>query len=161
LLVIAELVQIVRDDLGVQRPAGPFDAALDLFLHHHHAVQAIDTGAAELLGHGDAQKPQASGAQPRLAIDVLLLLPLLGFGKTLRFEEAAKAFAKLLVFAAEQAPRNEIDARHRTHLTHEHTWPGGLVLSSCLRISPHAITHRVAAWPPVRQELVAFAGASQ
>src|SRR3546814_7227462 len=87
LLVRAETVDVIGDDVRMQAPARAGQTGTTLLFHQHHAVATIDTSAAVLLRHRDTQKAEFAGTQPRRAIDELLFLPALVLRHTFVFEK--------------------------------------------------------------------------
>ncbi len=94
--------EVGRHDVGVQVEDGPGGAGTRELFHDDGAVAEVHPGAAVLLGHGQAQQAQFTGAPPQLTRHLAIALPLRVVGRDLLFDEAPHGGAELVVFGGVQ-----------------------------------------------------------
>ena len=71
---VAEVEDVVGDDVGMQGETGGRVTGTGLLFHQDHAVGAVDSESAKILGHRHAQHPKLARLVPKIAVDVLLIL---------------------------------------------------------------------------------------
>src|SRR5579862_8917218 len=102
----AVVVQVGRDDLGMQSPADGGIVDPRLLFHQHHAEQLVGPGAAVFLRHAHAEEAVLARFLPHRLVGVALLLPALVVRLDLGLEETPHAVAEGFVFGGEKGARN-------------------------------------------------------
>ena len=115
----AKVVDVVGNNVRMQRKAAGRITHPGLLFHKNHRVEAVNAAATVFLGHGGTQQPKLTRLVPQLAIEMLLLFPLLVIRGNFRLEETSSGGAKRFMVFIEQGTGNHWrHIRRYMHVTH-------------------------------------------